>query len=686
MKRMTKYTVITGIILVTVMACCPQTQAVVREDWSKRIFSPTHGHDLICGIAADPSGNAYFGWLIDRNWQGGSADYCVGKMNSNGELSWIRFYDGPSHSADNPSDFKRDRSGNLYITGSSWGNGIMGCTTIKYNANGDQLWLARYEVPGGGSANGYALEVDSSGNVYVAGLVSVSGQGEDFMTLKYSPSGVLQWAARYDSANGHNEEPSDLAVDQLGNVYVTGWENTGGVYQTDYLTVKYNTQGVRQWVATYDGPGNELDMPHVIKLDGAGNAYITGLSKGDVATGYDFATIKYNPAGVQQWVQRFSTPQSGLDEATNLTIDADNNIIVIGYSEVGALQCQTFVTLKYRTDGSLIWERDRYLGCYSYGDRGPEAVITDRNRNVYITGEYVLIDWIWENVTLKYDALGNLKWMARHVCDTLATDGGTWGKYITLQEPNTIFIGGEFCFGGDIFDHDVLINRLQQTDGDVSMTMIPVTAPIQIPATGGSFSYAEVTVNQAMDNLRADNWWKVIRPDPPATNQLGPIADVLRLGTQTTNRSQRVPGSAPTGTYQYILNVGEYPGMVWASDTLTFTKLDGVDGVKIGDWGIGETPDLDVTNSVPASTVLLSVSPNPFNPTTTIRFNLPEAAKVTLEVFDINGRVVGVQHVEPLQTGNQSLTFDGAGLVSGVYIYRLTAGEKTVEGKLILMK
>ncbi|MCX6641152.1 MAG: T9SS type A sorting domain-containing protein [bacterium] len=90
--------------------------------------------------------------------------------------------------------------------------------------------------------------------------------------------------------------------------------------------------------------------------------------------------------------------------------------------------------------------------------------------------------------------------------------------------------------------------------------------------------------------------------------------------------------------------------------------------------------------SAPAQFSLLGAFPNPFNPTTTIRFTLPQAAHVVLEVFDIHSRVAGVQHVEPLQSGAHEIQFDGSGLPSGVYLYRLTTGENTASGKMVLLK
>jgi hypothetical protein len=90
--------------------------------------------------------------------------------------------------------------------------------------------------------------------------------------------------------------------------------------------------------------------------------------------------------------------------------------------------------------------------------------------------------------------------------------------------------------------------------------------------------------------------------------------------------------------------------------------------------------------SAPASFSLKGAYPNPFNPTATINFTLPEMAKVSLNVYDVQGRQVA-QLVNGLrQAGNHQVTFDGSNLASGVYLYTLTAGSHTATGKMMLMK
>ena len=78
--------------------------------------------------------------------------------------------------------------------------------------------------------------------------------------------------------------------------------------------------------------------------------------------------------------------------------------------------------------------------------------------------------------------------------------------------------------------------------------------------------------------------------------------------------------------------------------------------------------------------------PNPFNPSNTIRFALPEEGQVILKVYDVLGREVATLVNELRPAGSHVVTFDGSRLVSGVYIYRLEAGGEVLSGKMILLK
>ena len=78
--------------------------------------------------------------------------------------------------------------------------------------------------------------------------------------------------------------------------------------------------------------------------------------------------------------------------------------------------------------------------------------------------------------------------------------------------------------------------------------------------------------------------------------------------------------------------------------------------------------------------------PNPFNPTTNIRFSITESAKISLKIYDVLGREVSVLVHERKAPGSYAVKLDEAGLASGIYLYRLTAGSFVQARKMILAR
>ena len=161
---------------------------------------------------------------------------------------------------------------------------------------------------------GKSIAVDCSGNVYVAACVCwFTNGGYNYTTIKYDSSGTQQWYAVYNGpALGMNktDQPVKMAIDNFQNVYVTGY-SMGDTTYNDIATVKYNSSGIQQWVARYNGPGNRGDSATGLAIDNFGNVLVTGASWGGDSTGYDFVTIKYNSLGEQQWVSRHNGTNSG---------------------------------------------------------------------------------------------------------------------------------------------------------------------------------------------------------------------------------------------------------------------------------------------------------------------------------------------------------------------------------------
>ncbi|UCF20293.1 MAG: T9SS type A sorting domain-containing protein [Gemmatimonadota bacterium] len=93
-----------------------------------------------------------------------------------------------------------------------------------------------------------------------------------------------------------------------------------------------------------------------------------------------------------------------------------------------------------------------------------------------------------------------------------------------------------------------------------------------------------------------------------------------------------------------------------------------------------------IIGKIPRNISLFSDYPNPFNPSTTIEFNLPKTSKVTLKIFNILGEEVTTLVSEKLSTGSYIYEWDASNLASGVYLYRLEAEGFVETKKMMLMK
>ena len=110
------------------------------------------------------------------------------------------------------------------------------------------------------------------------------------------------------------------------------------------------------------------------------------------------------------------------------------------------------------------------------------------------------------------------------------------------------------------------------------------------------------------------------------------------------------------------------------------------------DWEDVDRSPTDVTDGVPSRVVTLDQNaPNPFNPATTIRYGLPRAARTSLRVYDLRGRLVrilvdGVQPAGPHAVDWDGRDDRGASVASGAYVYRLQAAGQTRQRSMMLVR
>lgn len=380
------------------------------EDWVARYTGPGNYDDMAKSIALDGDGNVYVTGF--SRGTGTYFDYATIKYDNDGEEQWCARYNNFGSSSDCAFAIAVDLSGNVYVTGTSDGNGTCAdCATIKYNNDGVEQWVARYNSPADMDDYCHSIVLDEAGNVYVTG-VSWSGSGihtSDYLTIKYNNDGVEQWVALYNGPGNDSDEAAGISIDETGNVYVTGGSRGDGTYY-DYATLMYNSDGVEQWVARYDGSGNGSDRAKAISTDDTGNVYVTGYSS-CTGSSYDYATIKYNNDGVEQWIAHYNGPLNSIDQACAIVVDEPHNVYVTGSSR-GVGTSVDYATIKYNSVGGEEWVA-RYNGLMDLSDEAYDIAI-DSVGNVYVTGQQESQIQLYYYATIKYNPSGATQWVMNY--------------------------------------------------------------------------------------------------------------------------------------------------------------------------------------------------------------------------------------------------------------------------------
>ena len=394
--------------------------------WSRSLDS-VNMYGTAAYVAADAGGNVFLAGMTRT----GSLDYLtLMKYGPSGDLQWIA-RDSVVGPLPNMGSLALDRGGNAYVTG-------MNYATIKYNSLGSRQWRNQYADPTSleGLSVAQAIAVDSSGNVYISGTYVVANNYYEIVTIKYTPSGSREWVAVYNGPDNRVDSIAygvALALDAAGNVYVAGTSMIT-TQKADIVVIKYANNGVQAWVNRYNGPKDSTDTARSIAVDAAGSVYVTGSSVG-VNSGFDLVTIKYSTDGTRQWVARYDGPNHGWDGGSKVALDKFANVYVTGYT-LPSNQQSDIVTIKYNSAGALQWFQ-RYDGPVGMND-SPSGLIVDAAANVYVTGSSIGVLSKNEFITIRYDSSGREVWEARY------GDGNTdhYASSIALDGSGNVLVGG----------------------------------------------------------------------------------------------------------------------------------------------------------------------------------------------------------------------------------------------------
>jgi len=680
-----------------------------EQQWGRRYNGLANESDSPSSIAVDGLGNVY---VTGRNSRGSYNTYCTTiKYSSSGDQLWINEFGYEEDSLENGVDLVLDSLNNVYVTGMTTIGGTIDYlalkydslgrlewnksygmpqedkvfsmasaltishsgiyitgrlqksysdndyATVKYSLSGEEEWAAHYDESENSYDEAYLIAADKSGNFAVAGTSSDFMTHEDFIILKYNEAGVLDWENRYSGFENSIDAPSDMLIDESGNIIVTGTgpSTTSGFYA--YITIKYDDKGNEQWIAEYKG-GDGDNQPKAMALDVSGNIFVTGLSDGDDVSGRDFATVKYNPQGTEEWCARYNGAANRHDYGTAITVDGYGDVCVTGVSQE-TYSSQDITTIKYSTSGEKQWIA-RYADPEER-DCKPIKIAIDKAGSIYVAGtvseSYNSSDFI----LIKYTNKGQLLWVK--------------------------------TFDGLYQSHDEIVGMLVDANGNV---YVAGNSEGNDDETTASYHHA-VIIKYAPTG--AQEWIRSFEVDGSfsgieaiASDHVG---NIYIAGQTQGNLS---PRNYDSFTIKYDVNGEEYWRMRYegpsrSDDFAKALTVDASGNIYVAGnsgasgWSIFTIIKYELELREPIKPQFFSLYqnyPNPFNSSTTIRYALPEPCFVSLEIYNVLGEKVVALIDEPRPPGDYSVLWRPEKRASGVYICRMQAGN-FIESKRILL-
>ena len=288
------------------------------------------------GIAVDLSGFIYItGYSTQLD---GLTDILVRKYNSAGTPLWTATEDGIRNLNSQGLAISVSITGNVFVTGFvSESAANTDIAVLKYNSNGALQWSKTIAGNGNAEDKAWGIVVDVDDNVSITGYLTESANNTNTYTAKFNSLGSLIWSKTFNGSGNQNDKAWGIVVDTDGSTYITG-EATSSAGGVNYLTIKYSSTGVQTWVSEYNGTGSGEDVSSSIGIllnnTNTKSVIVTGKSWGTSNT-YDYATVRYDTDnGNQSQVNRYTFTGTSTDIAKDIAITPTKKVVITGFSEL----------------------------------------------------------------------------------------------------------------------------------------------------------------------------------------------------------------------------------------------------------------------------------------------------------------------------------------------------------------
>ena len=706
-------------------------------DQTTRGIAVSDGANIFVG--GDFEGSFSFGGAVLTS--AGSEDIFLARFDPAGNHLWSKSFGGVNR--EYFWDMATDAAGNVIIMGDftgsiDFGGGLLTTSgtdvyVAKFDGAGNHVWS---QVLGGTSTQtGYGLAVEPAGDMVVSGYFTTEADfgggtltaagGTDLYALKLDASGAHVWSQRYgDTENQYNR---GVDIDADGNVLLTGMfhgslDFGGGALTSidinDCFLAKLDEDGNHVWSESF--PGDSTDAAADVTVDADGNVFVGGIFTSDIDLG----------GGPLAWSGHFDAYVGRFEKAEQFK-PGDLYLVSRALPDGGGLYdgivgidpvtgaVSTLYEAETTVGQTLTWDAFRNMLVISQADSGIVGVDADGVATVLEGSSPILsmplvaargdgIIYVWESSSAEFSYVD-----ATNTLNPLLDQAGTG----TFGFPTTAGIR-------DIY-YDEETNSLLgftgvgafpecPTNGETCAVKIPLNpAGTQVVGTVTSVS-VDVVPGLVEDVFGVSAYYAPGEILIFLGKNTAPGHDIIQhldavSMTMSTFATPSYAGDNGTrgGAYSACLDKAVLNDTVF-NIIRSFAYGDSAvpgDTVAVGTSGVGTNEAarmVEIPNGCPPSGIAgmpspinrapqLDVYPNPFNPTTTIRFELERAGNVRIDVFDVGGRRVQTLLNEHRGAGQHRVQWRGRNergteVASGVYFVRLQSASGVATQRMVLIR
>jgi len=568
-----------------------------------------------------------------------SSDVWLIKTDSNGTEEWNQTFGGSSN--DGGSSVQQTTDGGYIITGYQYVvvdsiDFFINLWLIKTDSTGQEEWNQIF----GGEMNDFGTSVkqtDDGGYIILGQTYSFGNGNSDIWLIKTNSSGIEEWNQTIGT-DGWEIGYSLLCSSDGGYIIA-------GRVDQDVLLIKTDSSGNTEWNRTFGGDNNDYARCVTKTIDGG--FIITGMY-GPSETNSDIWLIKTNSSGIEEWNQTFESDE--FDMGTVIESDENGAFIIGGYKQsdiflmkVEALSIDDIPNTYIQEDSSFttpLNATSAYISPISFSADSFHPLFTCE-----------IIDSNFLRVTPE------INWNGSALIIVTASNG--FNHSDTTQFTLTV---------NSVNDSPQPFTGLQPTLLDTFSSHIDNNTDIEFIWEDcndvDSDIYYKLTIElEFFGNTYADTYDDIIDTtiSIPANN-LDALLSGLNMDMGTLNWYVQVSDEE----YTVISDTGQF--------VLSRSLLETI-----------EKPVL------PEIFTLHQNHPNPFNPVTTLRYDLPEDAMVNITIYDMMGRQVSTLVSSQQNAGYKSVRWNatndkGAPVSAGLYLYTIQAGEFRQTKKMVLLK